>query len=78
MAIFGVAYSPLRVSVGMQVTEGVLTQEYDPGASEYAPDRRIRPTAILPVVSVSDPAGLLAGGVANAMLADIRHRQDKR
>ena len=71
MAIFGVAYSPLRVSVGMQVTEGVLTQEYDPGASEYAPDRRIRPTAILPVVSVSDPAGLLAGGVANAMLADI-------
>ena len=71
MAIFGVAYSPLRVSVGMQVTEGVLTQEYDPGASEYAPDRRIRPTAILPVVSVSDPAGLLADGVANAMLADI-------
>ena len=71
MAIFGVAYSPLRVSVGMQVTEGVLTQEYDPGASEYAPDRRIRPTAILPVVSVSDPAGLLAGGVANTMLADI-------
>lgn len=71
MAIFGVAYSPLRVSVGIQVTEGVLTQEYDPGASEYAPDRRIRPTAILPVVSVSDPAGLLAGGVANAMLADI-------
>ena len=53
------------------MTEGVLTQEYDPGASEYAPDRRIRPTAILPVVSVSDPAGLLAGGVANAMLADI-------
>lgn len=48
-----------------------MTQEYDPGASEYAPDRRIRPTAILPVVSVSDPAGLLAGGVANAMLADI-------
>ena len=71
MAIFGVAYSPLRVSVGMQVTEGVLTQEYDPGSSEYMPDRRIRPTAILPVVSVSDPAGLLAGGVANTMLADI-------
>ena len=71
MAIFGVAYSPLRVSVGMQVTEGVLTQEYDPGSSEYMPDRRIRPTAILPVVSVSDPAGFLEDGVANTLLADI-------
>ena len=71
MAIFGVAYSPLRVSVGMQVTEGVLTQEYDPGSSEYMPDRRIRPTAVLPVVRVSDPSGFLEDGVANTLLADI-------
>lgn len=71
MAIFGVAYSPLRVSVGMQVTEGVLTQEYDPGSSEYMPDRRIRPTAVLPVVRVSDPSGFLEDGAANTLLADI-------
>ena len=71
MAIFGVAFSPLQVSVGMQVTEGVLTQEYNPDTSEYMPDRRIRPAAVLPVVTVKDPSGLIADGVANHLLADI-------
>lgn len=72
MAIFGTIFSPLRVSAGMVVTEGVLTQEYDPNSSEYMPDRRIRPAAVLPVVRVSDPSGLLEDGVANKLLADIR------
>lgn len=71
MAIFGVAFSPLQVSVGMQVTEGVLTQEYNPDTSEYMPDRRIRPAAVLPVVTVKDPSGLIEDGVANHLLADI-------
>ena len=38
---------------------------------EYIPDRRIRPTDILPECRISDPAELLEAGVVNRYLADI-------
>lgn len=72
MAIFNRTYSPLRTQLSMLVAEGSLTQDYDADNKVYTPDRRIRPTAIQPICSITDPAGILDNGVVNSYITDIK------
>ncbi|WP_249932079.1 hypothetical protein [Bacteroides salyersiae] len=55
----------------MITQEGSTVQNYDVYNKEYIPDRRIRPTAILPECRISDPAEILEAGVVNRYLTDI-------
>lgn len=64
-------YDPLSSSLSMITQEGSTVQNYDVYNKEYIPDRRIRPTAILPECRISDPAEILAAGVVNQFLTDI-------
>lgn len=64
-------YDPLSSSISMITQEGSIVQNYDVYNKEYIPDRRIRPTAILPECRISDPAEILEAGVVNQYLTDI-------
>lgn len=64
-------YDPLSSSLSMITQEGSIVQNYDVYNKEYIPDRRIRPTAILPECRISDPAEILEAGVVNRYLTDI-------
>ena len=64
-------YDPLSSSLSMITQEGSTVQNYDVYNKEYIPDRRIRPTAILPECRISDPAEILEAGVVNRYLTDI-------
>lgn len=64
-------YDPLSSSLSMITQEGSIVQNYDVYNKEYIPDRRIRPTAILPECRISDPAEILEAGVVNLYLTDI-------
>lgn len=64
-------YDPLSSSLSMITQEGSIVQNYDVYNKEYIPDRRIRPTAILPECRISDPAEILEAGVVNQYLTDI-------
>ena len=72
MAVLNRVYSPLRTQFSMDVVEGTLTQEYDANNKIYTPDRRIRPTAILPVCSITDPSGIIENGVVNRYITDVK------
>ena len=73
MVLFSVRrhYDPLSSSLSMITQEGSTVQNYDVYNKEYIPDRRIRPTAILPECRISDPAEILEAGVVNRYLTDI-------
>lgn len=72
MAVLNRVYSPLRTQFSMDVVEGTLTQEYDANNKIYTPDRRIRPTAVLPVCSITDPSGMIEDGIVNRYITDIK------
>lgn len=72
MAVLNRVYSPLRTQFSMDVVEGTLTQEYDVNNKIYTPDRRIRPTAVLPVCSITDPSGMIEDGIVNRYITDIK------
>lgn len=72
MAVFNRVYSPLRTQLSMLVAEGSLTQDYDADNKVYTPDRRIRPTAIQPVCSITDPSGILENGTVNRYITDVK------
>lgn len=72
MAVFNRVYSPLGTQISMLVAEGSLKQDYDADNKIYTPDRRIRPTAIQPVCSITDPSGILENGTVNLYITDIK------
>ena len=72
MAVLNRVYSPLRTQFSMDVVEGTLTQEYDANNKIYTPDRRIRPTAVLPVCGITDPSGMIEDGIVNRYITDIK------
>lgn len=72
MAIINRVYSPLRTQLSMDVAEGTLTQEYDANNKIYTPDRRIRPTAILPVCGITDTSEIIESGIVNRYITDVR------
>lgn len=72
MAVLNRVYSQLRTQFSMDVVEGTLTQEYDANNKIYTPDRRIRPTAVLPVCSITDPSGMIEDGIVNRYITDIK------
>lgn len=72
MAVFNRVYSPLGTQISMLVAEGSLKQDYDADNKIYTPDRRIRPTAIQPVCSITDPSGILESGTVNLYITDIK------
>ena len=72
MAIINRVYSPLRTQLSMDVAEGTLTQEYDANNKIYTPDRRIRPTAILPVCGITDTSEIIESGIVNRYITDVK------
>lgn len=56
----------------MDVAEGTLTQEYDANNKIYTPDRRIRPTAILPVCGITDTSEIIESGIVNRYITDVK------
>ena len=72
MAVFNRVYSPLGTQISMLVAEGSLKQDYDADNKIYTPDRRIRPTAIQPICSITDPSGILENGTVNLYITDIK------
>lgn len=72
MAVINRVYSPLRTQLSMDVAEGTLTQEYDANNKIYTPDRRIRPTAILPVCGITDTSEIIESGIVNRYITDVK------
>lgn len=72
MAVINRVYSPLRTQLSMEVAEGTLTQEYDANNKIYTPDRRIRPTAILPVCGITDTSEIIESGIVNRYITDVK------
>lgn len=72
MAVLNRVYSPLRTQLSMDVAEGILTQEYDANNKIYTPDRRIRPTAILPVCGITDTSEMIESGIVNRYITDVK------
>ena len=72
MAVINRVYSPLRTQLSMDVAEGILTQEYDANNKIYTPDRRIRPTAILPVCGITDTSEMIESGIVNRYITDVK------
>jgi len=72
MAVINRVYSPLRTQLSMDVAEGILTQEYDANNKIYTPDRRIRPTAILPVCGITDTSEIIESGIVNRYITDVK------
>ncbi|EOA57438.1 hypothetical protein HMPREF1214_02953 [Bacteroides sp. HPS0048] len=72
MAVINRVYSPLRTQLSMDVAEGTLTQEYDANNKIYTPDRRIRPTAILPVCGITDASEIIESGIVNRYITDVK------
>ena len=72
MAIINRVYSPLRTQLSMDVAEGTLTQEYDANNKIYTPDRRIRPTAILPLCGITDTSEIIESGIVNRYITDVK------
>lgn len=60
-----VRFDPLEVILSFNVTGGSLSQSYNYDTGEYEPDRGLTPVVITPTVFMTDPHGILPGGVVN-------------
>ena len=77
MAVLNRVYSPFLTQLSLSVKEGALVQDYDVDNKIYTPDRRIRPTMIQPVCSITDPSGILENGVVNRYITDVKWYENR-
>lgn len=71
MKRININYKPLDKSVNLRVVSGSLTQQYNATAREYVPDHALVPLVIQPDVYMTDPDGVIPGGLRNRSLTDI-------
>ncbi|WP_303182174.1 hypothetical protein [uncultured Butyricimonas sp.] len=64
-------YTPLDLAYSRSVS-GALNQTYDANYQTYDPDRGLVPLEILFTVRATDPKGVIAPGIINSKLTDIR------
>lgn len=65
-------YTPLQVNTSKTISGSVpLEQTYDANQKEYAPNYRLTPCALQPVISIIDRDGILPSGRVNSELTDI-------
>lgn len=65
-------YTPLQVNTSKTISGSVpLEQTYDANQNEYAPNYRLTPCALQPVISIIDRDGILPSGRVNSELTDI-------
>lgn len=64
-------YTPLDLAYSRSVS-GALNQNYDANYQAYDPDRSLVPLEILFTVRATDPKGMIAPGIINSKLTDVR------